>query len=388
MNNNNNNNFMNNNNSANKLANTIRNVQSSKKGKLVFIFILFAILLIVLILVIKNTLHSQRMRNRLVKNTFFIEMERGLNPYDAWCGKQDPNALPSYVEYDEKIYTYNCSQIEPDVNTRTYKNNEDSISYHTNNKKWFDGTTEIDKDHIKIPEDLKLSKCQDLCIYDKSGYTEIPSDITNIGDANHSLMFWFKINKNNSNSSKSSNYPFSNNNELGLDYPLIYFSDSDITPNFNKCNAFGFYIKPINNTMSVVKDGKQLTSIYNLPYDTWTCVSYIKNSNSIEVYINGKLLKTISIDGTDYIKVFQSRLKWGPYPGKLAFVETNKDLDDLNSQSVFESYKYYRSLINKYETSRDNELLGKIQLQSFPFRKTSEWKKMFASGGNSNLVCY
>lgn len=378
------------NNTANKLANTIRNIQGSNKTKIGFIIIIFIFLLIILILIIKRTINANRMRNRLLKNTFFIEMEKELEPYNSWCTEEE-TLLPDYITYIKDslntIYKKDCSETN-----NLYVNTINPVAKVELVK--IDPPQILDENGTDITVDFSIpsttiknvDKCQDLCIYDKNGYTNIPNKITNLDNSNHYGMFWFRINKN----STSADYPFSPNNELSLEYPLIYFSDKDIIPNFNKCHSFGFYIKPINNILTVRKDGGDpLTSIYNLPYDKWVCLTYLKNSSSIDIYINGRLLKTIAIKTGDYNNIFTKPIRWGPYPGNLAFLEINKDPDDLNPLAILDSYKYYNSLIEKYEKNKFNDLTSDMKPGRFPFRNSTEWNNLLNRGkSNSNLVCY
>ena len=369
------------NNTANQLANTIRNIQDSHKTKIGFVVVISIFLLVILILIIKRKINSNRMRNRLLKNTFFIEMEKGLKPYNAWCMNKSIDNIPNYITVpsDNNIYNYNCQS-----NNYVSDNNNDTISKDDSEYISEEGSS-ID---VNIPQQLTNKiKCQDLCIYGKNGYTNIPTRITTLDNSNHYVMFWFKINK----TSNLDNYPFSkNDNKLSYEYPLIYFSKNNIIPNINKCNSFGFYIKPINNTLIVRKDGgSPLTTIYNLPYGKWICLTYLKSASSIDIYINGKLLKTIAINKNDYDDTFNKTIRWGPYPGDLAFLEINKDPNDLNPRSILDYYKYYNNLIIKYNKVKYDNITSSIKSINFPFRNTTEWSKMFKRGkSNSNLVCY
>jgi len=414
------------NNTANKLANTIRSIQNSYKTKIGFVVIIFIFLLIILILIIKKTINSNRMRNRLLKNTFFTEMEKGLEPYNAWCSNAavTSNPIPDYLTYESKTYIYDTSTTDwklpnPNLNnsviikqsngkymlsktiTPTISNpnliyESKTYIYHTSTTDWKLPSPNPNNSVIKQLSNrkymlnknitLKLpiktsikNKCKELCIYDKKGYKSIPSTITNLSNQRHYTMFWFKINK----IPSGTNNPFDSNSttSLSLDYPLIYFARNIIIPNYDKNDSFGFYIKPINNSLTVKKDNEVISRINNLPYGEWTCLSYLKSNSSIDIYINGKLLKTIPIDNNNYNNIFTKPLRWGPYPGNLAFLELNKDPDELNPQSILDSYKYYKNLINNYKNDIDNKIAIDIYT-------SSELSKLLETGKiNSNLVC-
>ena len=193
-------------------------------------------------------------------------------------------------------------------------------------------------------------------------------------------MFWFKI--------KKELFNPSDNESLSNDYPLVYFSNSNITPNYNLSNSLGFFIKPINNTMTLKQDGTDISNIYNLPYDKWVCVTSVFNNNTIDIYINGRLLKT-SVAST--LSNYNSLpLKWGPYPGDLAFVEINNDLDELNAQSIYENYKYYYGIIDKYENRSDKKILLNTKFFKSSFKPDTLWNNIKGDVGNRtyNSVCY
>ena len=297
----------------------------SKKGKLAFIIILFIILLIIIVLVIKTTLNKQRMQNRLVKNTFFTEMNFNVTPYSAWC-------LIKKIDYT------------------------------------FLG---------------ELPSCNPICIRGKQFTNGIPQNITHI-EGSYSLMFWFKIKKELFNPSDE---------PLNLDYPLVYFSDSNIIPTQGSNTPFlGFFIKPINNTMSLQdgnsQDDNPISNIYNLPYDKWVCVTSVFNNNTIDIYINGRLLKTSVVPTLSNYNILN--LKWGPYPGDLAFVEINNDLDELNAQSVYKNYKYYYGIIDKYENSIDKNILLNTPFLKSQFKQPTQWNIFKGDTGSRtyNSVCY
>ena len=384
---------MNNNNIPIKIPNNT--AVPSKKGKLAFIIILFIILLIIIVLVIKTTLNKQRMENRLVKNTFFTEMNFNVTPYKAWCllSNSDSNPPIPYMITIDKNTKMGKADGPPDNeqlgnyiltsnknNILTYKYKRHIITYQT--KIWsLDGNQFALTSRPNIPGRKMpgLSACKPICIRGKKFTNGIPQNITHI-EGSYSLMFWFKINKELFNDI--------NGEFLSYDYPLVYFSNSNITPNYNLSNSLGFFIKPINNTMTLKQDGRDKSTIFNLPYDKWVCVTSVFNNNTIDIYINGRLLKTSVATTLSNYNILN--LKWGPYPGDLAFVEINNDLDELNAQSVYENYKYYYGIIDKYENRSNKKILLNTPFFKSPFKPLTHWDMLKGHTGSRsyNSVCY
>ena len=335
-------------------------------------------------------------------------MNFNVKPYNAWCLITNPDSTNDTEPIPNMITIGPTTQI--DINTQApnqgdyYYNGEDV----NNNKNWTCKkypdviiTYKSDSNYylssrIKVGENIQIKSgliipgnnfknlknlikhCRPICIGGKKYKNGIPPNITHI-KGSHSLMFWFKIKKELFDPSKES---------LSFDYPLVYFSNSNITPNYNLSNSLGFFITPINNTMKLKQNGIEISTIYNLPYDKWVCVTSVVNNKTIDIYINGRLLKT-SVPSTlsNYNNLF---LKWGPFPGDLAFVEVNNDLDELNAQSVYKNFKYYYGIIDKYKNHTDKKILLNTPFFKSPFKPLTHWDMLKGNTSNRtyNNVCY
>lgn len=188
-----------------------------------------------------------------------------------------------------------------------------------------------------------------ICIRGKKNKVhKIPSDKLGprISDS-YTLMFWVKINTN----------KFENNINSDLNYPLVALTNNNT---FNMCsdggkNMFpGFFIKPINNTLVVqMSDDTNCheSEVYNFPYDEWTCVTTYVTKNYIEIFINGKLLKTSELDSLNIISPENLDMYIGRYPGLLAFLSININ-PYYNSNEIYKEYLYYKNIIDIYEQSK------------------------------------
>lgn len=158
----------------------------------------------------------------------------------------------------------------------------------------------------------------------------------------YTLMFWVKINTN-----KFTDETITKEKE----YPLVVYGDGDI--NTNGIMYPGFYIKPINNTLIVkMSDNNSVneSEVYNFPYDKWTCISTYVTTDYIEIYIDGKLLKTSEFENLD-INYTKLNMLIGKYPGLLAFLSVNID-PHFGSDGIYKEYLYYKNIIDIYEQSR------------------------------------
>lgn len=230
-------------------------------------------MLVLIIIIIRSHLNQMDILSKEIKNTFFLEMLKLQNPYDAW-----------------------------------------------NNKSQICVRGKKEKHRIK---------------YNKLG--------PKIKDS-YTLSCWVKINTNKF-----------NNNEMNNDlkYPILAFSESDSNSLMNATNLYpGLFIQPINNTLIVQMKSNNTntnTEIYNFPYDEWTCISVNVNPSYIEVFINGKLLKTNEIKINVNAENFDMII--GRFPGLLAFLSVNID-PDHNSDDIYNEYLYHRNIIDIYEQSR------------------------------------
>lgn len=147
----------------------------------------------------------------------------------------------------------------------------------------------------------------------------------------NTLMFWVKTLRGTNLSTK----------------PLPLFKNS------NKTSIFS--ITPNVNTLNITDtNSKTIVTIDNLPFDEWVCVQVTLKDNVLDVYINGKLMKTKK--GTIEKNLALTTL---PFPGKLAFLQTSDDY--MDPHQIFLNYQIYKEIIDKYEMNKFNK-----NLNSFP----------------------
>ena len=169
----------------------------------------------------------------------------------------------------------------------------------------------------------------------------------------YTLMFWVKI--------KTLN--FVKDVDTDFKYPLVALSDNG---DFDSKMFPGFFIKPINNTLTVkMSDGDgrgKESEVYNFPYDKWTCISTYVTKDYIEIYIDGKLLKTSEFNSLTIIPE-NLDMYIGRYPGLLAFLSVNIN-PHFGSDGIYKEYLYYKNIIDIYEQSKYKDVYNHDRQQN------------------------
>lgn len=177
----------------------------------------------------------------------------------------------------------------------------------------------------------------DICI---GGTTKTSDGIPNTNlnvSSKYLLMFWVKLD-----SEKIHDY-MDNNKNSSVD--LVSFTNGNqVYPKYQ--------MNILNNEMSIFVGDKLISNVYNLPYDEWFCISSYITDDHMDLYIDGKLVKIIEYNYTNTI-FNDFKMKIGPYPGYIAYLQVNNLRDDqdnsyFNPSNIYEEYLVYKELIKKY----------------------------------------
>ena len=262
------------------------------KNHTIFLIVIIILILTFVIFIIRNHLNHLKFKQKFVKNVFFMEMDDIKNkPFDA---------------------------------SKVSSNNK----YDLDNK---------------------------ICVRGNANHNYIPNEALHV-QIPYLLMFWFNLN---SDKIGSVLEKYINTNK----YPLVYLSNKSISTiqhesqtvyplinidilknelnvNVYKCN------NKLNDVLNDSSCGKS-EKLFNIPSDTWTCISAVVDTNHLNLYLNGKLMKVI-----EYNKMLNSvanfKMFVGPFPGEIAYLQVNNDSKYFNSNSIYEEYIYFKEKIKKY----------------------------------------
>tara|TARA_B100001123_G_scaffold434670_2_gene561627 strand:+ start:200 stop:1159 length:960 start_codon:yes stop_codon:yes gene_type:complete len=260
------------------------------KNHTVFLIVIIILILTFIIFIIRNHLNHLKFKQKFVKNVFFMEMDDIKNkPFDA--SKQGSS---NKYDLDKKI-----------------------------------------------------------CVRGKANDNYIPNEALHV-QIPYLLMFWFNLNSNkignklkvNTNASKFPLVYFSNK-RIHTDtsqkfYPLINIDilKNELNVNVNNC----IYDTSSNNDSACGKSEK----LFNIPSDTWTCISAVVDTNHLNLYLNGKLMKVIEYTKLNSNNLSNFKMYVGPFPGEIAYLQVNNDSKYFNSNSIYEEYVYFKEKIRKY----------------------------------------
>lgn len=124
--------------------------------------------------------------------------------------------------------------------------------------------------------------------------------------------------------------------------------------------------------------GKSNCTVRNIPLQKWTHIVVTTNNRALDVYIDGKLVKThllsgpIKVSGTAPVRICSANTNSGE-PGFDGYVAKVKYFSrTLNPREVYEIYKQgysgsvFGSLLNKYRLRlsyiKDNEEVGALEI--------------------------
>lgn len=215
-----------------------------------------------------------------------------------------------------------------------------NISYE-NNKIIGNPILQTDIIRNKVPYNCKSNSL----VIDSS---QIPQNMNN----NHfTYSFWLYINGNTWNSFRNMEWksifyrgtPFNNNGDLSS---LTQFP--------------GFWLTPVLNNMVIVfQNGHNVERLEmdNIPFNTWTNFTVVLETKSISIYINGLLERSLNLSQNISIAdnynlyiandILTSKNKESGFDGFIAeLIFFNYA---LNSKDVFNSYNYYKKIINIYQ---------------------------------------
>jgi hypothetical protein len=125
-----------------------------------------------------------------------------------------------------------------------------------------------------------------------------------------------------------------------------------LTFNINAQSIFdnknpGIYLAPQENKMNISvttsDGGNNSIELYDIPLDTWFCVTIVLENKSLDCYIDGKLEQTITLTG--YPQSNNGNLYRTPFFGKMRYLRYNNVA--LNPDAVFKRYEKERNAINK-----------------------------------------
>ena len=286
-----------------------------KKQHTVFLIVIIILILTFVIFIIRNHLKHDEYKQRFVKNVFFVEMD-------------DPTKTP----FDASKANSDKYELDRTICVRGKSRNK----YISNRAL-----------HIKLP---------------------------------YSMTFWFNIN-----SDLVGQY-LNNKNNSRTKYPLVYFSDNQYKKNksgtTNNQNLLpGINMNIINNALEIIvsicsydsdtgnpleytyegdnktdNDEKACGSserLYNIPNDTWNCLTTIVNSNHLNLYLNGKLMKVIEYNSDVINKDFKNyKLYIGPFPGEIGYLQVDNDENNFTSDIVYKEYLFYKAKVDKYIKSQ------------------------------------
>ena len=125
-----------------------------------------------------------------------------------------------------------------------------------------------------------------------------------------------------------------------------------LTFNINEQSIFdnknpGIYLAPQENKMNVsvtTSDGANNSiELYDIPLDTWFCLTIVLENKSLDCYINGKLEQTITLTG--YPQTNNGNLYRTPFFGKMRYLRYVNVA--LTPDSVYKKYKIENNAIKK-----------------------------------------
>jgi hypothetical protein len=125
-----------------------------------------------------------------------------------------------------------------------------------------------------------------------------------------------------------------------------------LTFNINAQSIFdnknpGVYLAPQENKMNISvttsDGGNNSIELYDIPLDTWFCVTIVLENKSLDCYIDGKLEQTITLTG--FPQSNNGNLYRTPFFGKMRYLRYNNVA--LNPDAVFKRYEKERNAINK-----------------------------------------
>jgi hypothetical protein len=177
-----------------------------------------------------------------------------------------------------------------------------------------------------------------------------------------SLGFWFYIN-----ALPEGNKSWTGSNYMGKWKHIMHIGESLPEDGTAIVQSPGFWFWPEQNKMWCIISTYQGPEygegvvLENVPLNKWTNVMMVVQNQTMDIYINGKLDRSLSLfnppreesGGNLYIAKNGSN---GGFPGLLAYVQYYDK--SLNPYDVMKAYNYYKKDINKFTTNLENQALA------------------------------
>jgi len=117
----------------------------------------------------------------------------------------------------------------------------------------------------------------------------------------------------------------------------------------------GLFLKPNVNTLVATvycEDGPtsgNAVEISDIPLNEWFCVTVVLEQNTMTVYINGKMVRQITLSGT--IKYNGGDMTLGTFYGAISFLRVSST--SLTPKAVNKKYLEEKQIIDGYQKSQD-----------------------------------
>jgi hypothetical protein len=185
----------------------------------------------------------------------------------------------------------------------------------------------------------------------------------------YSYSFWLYVNGNNNNYNTNNN----NNNHYWEgykynDWKSIFYRGNAITSdNLSTLTQFpGFWLTPVYNNLVIVFQNSSYVErieIENIEFNSWVNIALVIENNSVLIYVNGLLSKTLNLYQTAinmnnynlYI-TNDASLNKDKLPGFAGYLAELMTYNYAIPQSqIYNSYQYYKKIIDKYQNSKNIE---------------------------------
>ena len=190
-----------------------------------------------------------------------------------------------------------------------------------------------------------------------------------LSGGSYSYSFWFYVNGNDNNYNTNNN----NNNHYWEgykynDWKSIFYRGNAITAdNLTTLMQFpGFWLTPLYNNLVIVfqnSSNVERIEIENIEFNSWINVVLVIENNSVLIYINGLLSKTlnlyqsaINMNNYNLYITNDASLNKDKLPGFAGYLAELMTYNYAIPQSqIYNSYQYYKKIIDKYQNKKNKE---------------------------------
>jgi hypothetical protein len=188
-----------------------------------------------------------------------------------------------------------------------------------------------------------------------------------LSGGSYSYSFWFYVNGNDNNYNTNNN----NNNHYWEGYKyndwksIFYRGNALTSDNLSTLIQFpGFWLTPLYNNLVIVFQNStnvERIEIENIEFNSWINVALVIENNSVLIYINGLLSKTLnlyqsSINMNNYNLYItnDASLTKDKLPGFAGYLAELMTYNYAIPQSqIYNSYQYYKKIIDKYQNNKN-----------------------------------